>query len=98
MYIFCLSLSNPALMKNIGIREIFLLQVILYLLAWAASRYLAQLLAVLFASITLLLTLIALVAEGLEPSRIPRFYFQFMLASFVAPLLVLVVMWALGPA
>ncbi len=74
-------------MKNIGILEIFLFQLICYLIASFIDPYMGTFLIILFASISILILIVALVSEGLDPSRVPRSYFHFMIASILAPIL-----------
>lgn len=67
--------------------ESLLLQLIVYLLLWLSNEYLATLLSLIFGSICLAILLIALIAEGLERSRIGRRYFWHMAAAVAAPAL-----------
>jgi hypothetical protein len=72
-------------MGSIRTIELFLVQVVFYFLAWQANDYLASLLSLIFGGVFLFLLLIALAAEFIEPSRVPRQYFFFMAASVGAP-------------
>jgi predicted membrane protein len=72
---------------RLSLIEIFLLQVAIWLGLWLSSNYLATLLTLIIGAIVSAVLLIALVAEVLERSRVPRRYFYVMTLSVVAPLL-----------
>lgn len=74
-------------MERLRTTELFLIQGVLYFLGWLANDYLASMLSLIFGGICLFLLLIALTAELIEPSRVPRRYFYFMAASVLAPVL-----------
>ncbi|MDX1667720.1 MAG: hypothetical protein R3350_10835 [Saprospiraceae bacterium] len=67
--------------------EIFLLQVVIYLLLWLADEYLASLLSLIFGSLAFILLLFAGVVELVEKSKVPRIFYIILLVSFLAPLL-----------
>jgi hypothetical protein len=85
-----------SLLKKIGIAEIFLAQVAVYLALWLFIPFLAALLSAVFAGVFLMVLLISLIAEWVERSKTPRWYFQFMLASTLAPLLAAAIFWLIG--
>ena len=66
--------------------EIFLLEFVLFLGLWLYDDYLGTLMTSIIAPIGLLLVIIAIIAERLEPSRVPRWYFVLMFNSFLAPI------------
>jgi hypothetical protein len=79
-------------MKKIGLFEIALLQVIFYLLFWIWNGFIALYVTICFSCICLLILLITLIAEWLDPSKVPRrFFFGFISISIIIPLLVGVV-------
>ncbi|MEO1626964.1 MAG: hypothetical protein AAFV25_17550 [Bacteroidota bacterium] len=82
-------------MKLFGVRplEIFLLQFVLYLLLWLWSDYIGMLLNLAFAIIFLAVLLISCIVEWIEPSKVPRAYFVFMLVSVCAPLAAILCFW-----
>ena len=72
-------------MRRIG--ELFLGTIIVFGLLWVWDDYLAFLLTLVFVSIVVFILLIALIAELLDRSKVPRTYFYGMLALIVAPLI-----------
>lgn len=72
---------------RLSIGEIFLIEVLLYLVCWLLNDYLASMISLIFGSLFLVILLISLVVEVVERSKVPRWYFYFMLASVIAPLL-----------
>lgn len=76
-------------MKKIGLLEITLLQVIFYLSFWIWNGFIALYVTICFSCICLLILLITLIAEWLDPSKVPRrFFFGLMSISIITPLLV----------
>ncbi len=73
-------------MPNIRPIEIFLIELVVYLALWVIDDYLASLLSAILAGIFLLTLLFSLVFELVERSKVPRLYYQFMIASVVAPI------------
>ncbi len=67
--------------------ELFLMEIIFYTLLWLWNDYIATLLSLVFSSIAFAVLLISLVAEFLEPTKVPRWYFIFMVISIITPLL-----------
>ncbi len=66
--------------------EMLLSQIIVYSVLWLTHEYLASMLSLTFGAIALLILLISLVVEWLEPSRVPATYWRFMLATVLAPI------------
>lgn len=71
---------------RLSLLEIFLLEVIVWLGLWLLSDYLATLLTLVLSAIVSAVLLIALMAEVIERSKVPRRYFYVMLLSIAAPL------------
>ena len=67
--------------------EILLIEFILYSVLWLTNEYLATLLSLIFGSIFLFVFLISLIVELIERSKVPRWYFTFMIASILAPVI-----------
>ncbi len=65
--------------------EIALAEMAVYLLLWIWDEYIASLFSLVFGAIFLFLLLISLVVEWIEPSKVPRWYYAFMLVSVAAP-------------
>ncbi len=74
-------------MEKIRPIEILLAEVIVYILLWLANDYLATLLSLIFGSIFLLILVISIIVEIVERSKVPRWYFFFMLMSVLAPII-----------
>lgn len=71
--------------------EILLIEVAIYIVLWLIDDYLATLLSLIFGSIFLLLLLISLIVEWIERSKVPRWYFTFMLMSALAPIIAAII-------
>jgi hypothetical protein len=54
---------------------------------WLWDTYIAFLISLIAGGVFLLILLVSLVVEWIEPSKVPRGYFLFMLLAFLAPLL-----------
>lgn len=72
---------------RLSLGEIFLIEVLLYLLCWLLNDYLASMISLIFGALFLTILLVSLVVEMVERSKVPRWYFYFMLISVAAPLL-----------
>ena len=79
-------------MKQLRPIEIFLVEVIIYLVIWMANDYLGSLLSLIFGSIFLGILVISLLAELIERSKVPKWYYTFMWISVLAPILVSAIM------
>lgn len=71
--------------------EILLIEVAFYIILWLVNDYLATLLSLIFGSIFLLLLLISLIVEWIERSKVPRWYYTFMLMSTLAPIIAAII-------
>jgi hypothetical protein len=71
----------------IGPLEVFLIEIVIYMAMWMYNDYLASLLSLILASISFLILLVSLGVELIERSRVPRWYYFFMAASVLAPIL-----------
>jgi hypothetical protein len=65
--------------------EVFLIEVILYILLWLSNEYLATMLSLIFGSICFFILAVALISEWLEKSNINKNYFYIMGVSVLAP-------------
>lgn len=70
---------------RLSLLEIFLLEVVVWLGLWLLSDYIATLLTLITGAIVSAVLLIALMAEVIERSKVPRRYFYVMLLSIIAP-------------
>ncbi len=70
---------------RLSLLEIFLLEIVAWLSLWLLNDYLATLLTLVLTAIVFAVLLIALMAEWIERSKVPRKYFWIMGLSIVAP-------------
>lgn len=73
-------------MRRPSALELFLMQVIVYFLLWLYDDYLASLASLILGCMFLLILLISLLVEKIESSKVPPWYYTYMAASFLAPL------------
>ena len=66
--------------------EIFLIEFIIYSILWLWNDYVASLLTVVLPTIFFFILIIALLAELIERSKVPRWYYYFMAVSVLAPI------------
>jgi len=78
--------TNDLPIPKLGLIEIFLIQVVLYSIMWLISDYTATLLTLLFPVIFVCLLLLALLSELVQKSKVPRWYYLFMVISIIAPI------------
>ena len=67
--------------------QIGLIQVIIYVLLWMWNDYLMTILSLALGGILLSVLLISLISDWLQPSKVPNWYYQLMVASLLANLL-----------
>lgn len=72
---------------RLGLLEIFLLEVALWLALWLINDYMATLLTLIITAIVFAILIIALLSEAIERSKVPRWYFWIMGLSVLAPVL-----------
>jgi hypothetical protein len=70
---------------RLTLTEIFLIQLAVWLLLWLGNDYLATLLTLIIGAIVSAVLIIALLAEAIERSKVPRRYFYGMALSILAP-------------
>ncbi|MDZ7881223.1 MAG: hypothetical protein U5L45_26410 [Saprospiraceae bacterium] len=68
--------------------EVFLIQAVFYTLAWLWNDHVATILTLSFAAIALFILVISLIAEVLDRSKVPRWYFWVMAISILTPLII----------
>jgi hypothetical protein len=76
--------------------EVLLAEVVIYFLLWLYDDYLATILSVIFGTICLLILIVSIMVEIIEPSKVPRWYFTAMIASILAPAIALGIYFAVG--
>lgn len=67
--------------------ELFLIQIVIYLILWMVNDYLASMLSLILAVISFAILLVSLVVELVERSRVPAWYYYYMAVSIIAPIL-----------
>jgi hypothetical protein len=67
--------------------ELFFAQLVVWVLLWLLSEYVAMLLTITIAAVVFAVLLVALIAEWIERSRVPASYFHIMGLSLLAMIL-----------
>jgi len=67
--------------------EIVLVEVCLYLFLWLWNEQVAQLLSAIISGVSLIVLLVSVMVELVEPSKVPKTFFIFMIISVFVPLL-----------
>jgi len=70
---------------RLSLSEFFLLEVVVWLAIWLLNDYMAALLTIIVGAIVSAVLVLALLAEAIERSKVPRRYFWFMGLSILAP-------------
>ena len=84
-------------MRRISVLEVFLAQVVIYLILWLLDDYVATILSMSFIGIFFSIWLLSHIVEWIEPSKVPKWYFRYMLVSAIAPTIVgFVFIWIYG--
>ena len=74
--------------RPLSMTEVFLIQAVFYTLLWLWNDHAATILTLSFAAIALFILVISLIAEVLDRSKVPRWYFWVMGISIVTPLII----------
>src|SRR4030095_13733664 len=74
--------------KNHHFSIIVLSQAVIYLSIWLWNEYVASYISLIFPSMILVILVLALIADWIEPSRIPRWYYILMLISIFIPVII----------
>jgi len=61
---------------------------VLYLGLWLTNDYIALMMSLIIATIFFSILIISLIVEKIEPSRVPKWYFQIMLVSIFVPIVI----------
>lgn len=78
--------SSPETRINLAI--ILLLQAVVYSGLWLWNEYVAVYLTLIFPGMILVILIIAAIADLIEPSRIPGWYYGLMIVSIITPLMI----------
>ena len=65
-----------------------LLQAVIYSVIWLWNEYVAAYLTIIFPAMILVILVIGTIADLIEPSRIPRWYYGLMIISIVIPVVI----------
>jgi hypothetical protein len=65
-----------------------LLQAVIYSGLWLWNEYVASILTIIFPGMILVILIIGTIADLIEPSRIPKWYYGLMIISIVTPLVI----------
>ena len=85
-------------MKNapVSITEVFLIEAIIYIALWMWNEYVATILTLALSAIALFILAISLISELIERSKVPRWYFSYMIVSILTPLIIGGFFWVLN--
>lgn len=78
-------------MRKLSLLELFLIELITYLIIWFANDYLGTIVTVIFTTITFCILLISFIVEWIEPTKVQRSYYQIMGISILAPLVAAII-------
>ena len=67
---------------------IALMQAVMYAVIWLWNEFVAVYITLIFPSMILLILLLAVIADWIEPSRIPRWYYILMIISVIIPVVI----------
>ena len=80
--------NNSSSETHINLAIVILLQAVVYSGLWLWNEYVASYLTLIFPGIVLVVLLIAFIADLIEPSRIPKWYYGLMIISILVPLFI----------
>jgi hypothetical protein len=83
------------MLRRFSLTEFFLLQAIIYTALWLWDEYVATILTLSFSAIPAFILIISLISEAIEKSKVPRWYFSYMLISVLTPLIIAAFFWVL---
>lgn len=75
-------------LKSLGLIEIILIQIITWTAIWLFDDYLASLLTVVMVPIFFFILVVALIAEWIERSKVPKKFFLVMILSVLVPVII----------
>jgi drug/metabolite transporter superfamily protein YnfA len=74
--------------RPLSMTEVFLIQAVFYIVLWLWNDHAATILTLSFAAIALFILIISLIAEVIDRSKVPRWYFWVMGISIVTPIII----------
>lgn len=78
-------------MRGLSVLESFMVQILVYILIWILNDYVASLLLIIIPIIGIAILLLSFIFELIEPSKIPKSYYKYMITLILAPLVVAVI-------
>lgn len=79
---------SDSLSTHTNLAMIILIQAVIYCSIWLWDEYVASYLTLIFPGLILAVLIIATLADLIEPSRIPKWYYGLMIVSILTPLLI----------
>ena len=67
---------------------VLLFEAVLYSALWLWNEYVASYITLIFPAMILIILILASIADWIEPSRIPGWYYLVMIASIIIPLII----------
>lgn len=74
--------------RPLSMTEVFLIQAVFYIILWLWNDHAATIMTLSFAAIALFILVISLIAEVIDRSKVPGWYFWVMGISIVTPLII----------
>jgi hypothetical protein len=74
--------------RPLSMTEVFLIQALFYIVLWMWNDHVATILTLSLSAIAFFILLISLIAEALDTSKVPRWYFWVMGISILTPLII----------
>jgi hypothetical protein len=81
-------INSPKSQTKTNLAIILLLQAVIYSGIWLWNEYVAVYLTLIFPGMILVILIIAAIADLIEPSRIPGWYYGMMIISIVTPIII----------
>ena len=74
--------------RLLSMTEVFLIEALCYIVLWMWNDHVATILTLSLSAIALFILIISLIAESLDRSKVPRWYFWVMGISIFTPLII----------
>jgi len=78
-------------MRGLSVLESFMVQLVIYIIIWIMNDYVASLLLIIVPVIGTAILLLSFIFELIEPSKISKSYYKYMLSLILAPVTVAVI-------
>lgn len=80
--------QSNTLSTHTNLVMVILIEAVIYCALWLWDEYVASYLTLIFPGLILAVLIIAVLADLIEPARIPRWYYGLMIVSILTPLLI----------